>query len=180
MCADIQTARDARSSRGGRRGGSAVQSASGSGAHWDPNDANYHITATGEASRGGSASGSTQVPHDPDIGWEEMDAGASPVPSEPVVSHDQCWNNCTSNADCLKGGEKGCMCSTRSEQYQPGSGTVAFVAACIISMSGSGGKREVARPCPCNATYVSHACCGIPDSLVWEDRRFKLGELMQP
>ena len=69
------------------------------------------------------------------------------------------------------------MCSTQSERYQPGSGTVAFVAACIISISGGGGKRHDTRPCPCNATYVSYGCCGAVDGLVWEEEHFKLGEL---
>ena len=72
------------------------------------------------------------------------------------------------------------MCSVRSEQYQPGKGTVAFLAACIISMVGKNNPRgeESGRPCPCNATYVSFACCGVPDGLVWEKETFKLGELL--
>jgi len=73
------------------------------------------------------------------------------------------------------GGTSSCMCSAQSEQYQPGSGTVAFVAACIISLSG---KREEGRPCPCNGTYVSYACCGAEAGLVWEAGDFKLGELL--
>ena len=52
---------------------------------------------------------------------------------------------------------------------------MTFVAACIISLSG---KREESRPCPCNATYVSHTCCDVEDGLVWEAGKFKLGELL--
>ena len=93
----------------------------------------------------------------------------------PQVAHDQCGNPCTSNRDCSVGQNQSCICSTQSEQYQPGTGTIAFVAACIISLSG---KRAESKPCPCNSTYVSHTCCRSEDGLVWEPEEFKLGELL--
>ena len=143
--------------------------------YWDPNNADYNIHPTTDDSEGGYR----QIPGNPTNGWEGEDAlnSTDPVPTKVAVAHDQCWKNCTSNADCSAGGEKGCMCTTHKEQYQPGSGTVAFLAACIISISGAGGKREEMRPCPCNATYVSQACCAAADGLVWEEPHFKLGEL---
>jgi hypothetical protein len=44
------------------------------------------------------------------------------------------------------------------------------------------GKRDVAsslvhRPCACNATYISHACCLADSGLVWEAAAGKLGKL---
>ena len=127
----------------------------------DPGDGNYQVF------QGAQEQG---IEHDQ--GWTHADT----LNKDPVAK-DQCGMNCTTNADCGVGG-KGCMCSTQSEQYQPGSGTVAFLAACIISMAGSLPRREENRPCPCNATYVSHACCGVADGLVWEGEEFKLGELL--
>ena len=142
---------------------------------FDPSNSNY-----GPHQPGGTSEGGYRIfTGDPWEGWEGGDnLNKGTVSTNAAVAHSQCWANCTSNADCSKGGEKGCMCSTQREQYQPGSGTVAFVAACIISISGVGGKREEMRPCPCNATYVSHACCGAADGLVCEEERFKLGELV--
>ena len=143
-----------------------------------PNDAS-NISADGQstasddtmASRShntttsGQSASNTQMGKDP----PNRDAHA------PTVVHDQCGNNCSSNQDCFTGGNQSCTCSTQSEQYQPGTATVAFLAACVISLSG---KRDEGRPCPCNATYVSHACCGTEDGLVWEAAGFKLGEIL--
>lgn len=143
--------------------------------YFDPGDSSYQINSHGSAA-GGAYGIDPEGTGNEWNGEETLDQ--NPVPTSVAVAHGQCWANCTSNADCLKGGEKGCICSTQKEQYQPGRGTVAFVAACIISMSGAGGKREEARPCPCNATYVSHSCCGVSNGLVWEEERFKLGELV--
>ena len=101
----------------------------------------------------------------------------SPDPhnQKPQIDHEQCGNSCASNSDCSVGQNKSCICSTQSEQYQPSAGTVAFVAACIMSLSG---KRAESAPCPCNSTYVSHACCVSEDGNVWEAGKFKLGELL--
>ena len=101
---------------------------------------------------------------------------ASGTDTIPAVQHDQCSKSCTTNHDCTSGGNTGCMCSVQFQQYQPGSGTVAFLAACIISLSG---KRDESMPCPCNASYVSHSCCGSESGLVWEAENFKLGELLR-
>ena len=101
---------------------------------------------------------------------------AAPQYAAPVAGvQNQCGGNCTGSGGCGDASSKGCMCLTQSEQYQPGEGTVAFVAACVVSL---GGKRQEGRPCPCNGTYVSHACCGARDGLVWEGEEFKLGELV--
>ena len=97
--------------------------------------------------------------------------------SNPPPPQGQCGTQCKTNTDCsVKGADAGCMCLTQSEHYQPGKGTVAFLAACIVSL---GGKRDEGRPCPCNGTYVSHGCCGARNGLVWEAKEFKLGELLR-
>ena len=84
-----------------------------------------------------------------------------------------CGASCTRNADC-QGVANGCSCKTEKESFVMGTGTIAFVASCMISL---GGKREEDSPCPCNATYVSHACCGVESGIVWESESLKLGEL---
>lgn len=86
-----------------------------------------------------------------------------------------CGTNCSSNRDC-QGGADGCNCKIQEETYIMGKGTVAFLASCMISL---GGKREEGSPCPCNTSYVSHACCGVESGIIWEDESFKLGELME-
>ena len=99
------------------------------------------------------------------------------VQSPPTTQNkiqNQCGNSCSTNANCTGG--NGCTCKTQSQSYQPGAGTVAFAAACIISL---GGKRDEPVPCPCNGTYVSHACCRVQDGMVWEREEFKLGELLR-
>ena len=93
-----------------------------------------------------------------------------------ISYNNQCGSNCSTNIDCA-GGQNGCKCKTQSEQYVPGKGMVMFAAACIISLRG---KREEQMPCPCNGTYVSHACCEVLDGTVQEPERFKLGELLKP
>jgi hypothetical protein len=40
-----------------------------------------------------------------------------------------------------------------------------------------GGHIEGGWPCPCNGTYVSHACCDADNGLVWEDGDKWLGRL---
>ena len=93
----------------------------------------------------------------------------------------QCGKNCTSVADCSvpSGGSGTCSCLAHTSQYQPGSGTVAFIAACLVTLgSGGGKKRDEMPPCPCNSTYVSHGCCAAPSGLVWEPPDSKLGQLL--
>ena len=95
----------------------------------------------------------------------------SPLESPPLGT---CGSSCTSGADC-QGGTTGCTCKTQKESYVMGKRTANFLAACMISL---GGKREEDTPCPCNVSYVSYACCGSKDGLVWENETFKLGELL--
>ena len=102
-----------------------------------------------------------------------------PADNEPGWQ-DQCGNNCTSAKDCSvpAGGNSTCTCRVHSSQYQPGSGTVAFIAACLVALGSDGGKRGEWQPCPCNNTYVSHSCCGVLDGLVWEPPESNLGTLL--
>ena len=107
----------------------------------------------------------------------------------------QCGTNCTSNTDCAGGGAD-CVClAAQKGTFQPGVGTVAFVAACIVSIaksggvsggSGGGGKRDIEGTvdnemwgCPCNSSYVSRSCCRVGDGLVWEAPDLKLGQLVR-
>ena len=118
--------------------------------------------------------------------------GSWPVNAQPAINK-QCGTSCTTDSDCKApsapstpnaepsagNGEQAkssCTCRTQSSQYQPGSGLVAFAAACLIDMA-TGGKRDEDWPCPCNSTYVSHGCCGVENGLVWEATENKLGEL---
>ena len=113
--------------------------------------------------------------------------GSTQASGQPAVQM-QCGNNCTTSQDCQgpssagpgKAAEQGshCTCRTQSSQYQPGSGLVAYAAACLIDMA-TGGKREEEWPCPCNSSYVSHGCCEARDGLVWEVSEYKLGELVK-
>ncbi|KAI9757588.1 MAG: hypothetical protein M4579_003400 [Chaenotheca gracillima] len=105
-------------------------------------------------------------------------AASSMTEMSPIEAtyQNQCGNNCTTAADCSPDG--GCSCSAQSSTFVPGAGygagTMKYVATCLISL---GGKRDEGFPCPCNSTYVSHACCGATDGLVWEGPQAKLGEL---
>lgn len=40
-----------------------------------------------------------------------------------------------------------------------------------------GAQDRMAAICPCNATYVSEACCSARNGMVWEDAKMKVGEL---
>ena len=113
--------------------------------------------------------------------------GASQAQGQPAIqSH--CGMNCSTDQDCTDPVSAGsreaasrgsnCSCRTQSSQYQPGSGTVAYVAACLIDMA-TGGKRDEEWPCPCNSSYVSHGCCRAKDGLVWEALEYRLGELVK-
>ena len=55
-----------------------------------------------------------------------------------------------------------------------------FLAAGLSSKVGLGLKGrdlEWNTGCPCNSTYVSRACCGSPNGIIWESLELKLGEL---
>ena len=107
--------------------------------------------------------------------------GTTQAQGQPAVQN-QCGNTCKTGNDCQNPaaakGNSSCTCRTQSSQFQPGAGTVAFVAACLINMASPGGKRDEEWPCPCNGSYVSHGCCGASGGMVWEAVEFKLGELV--
>ena len=106
--------------------------------------------------------------------------GAASMNLKDPVWQNQCGNNCTTAQDCSTpaGSNSTCTCQAHSSQYQPGSGTVAFIAACLVTLASPGGKRQEALPCPCNSTYVSHGCCDVSDGLVWEPPDSSLGMLL--
>ena len=109
-------------------------------------------------------------------------AGSVQGAGNEVQVQNQCGGNCTTAKDCVgpEGGAGACSCRGYSEQYQPGAGTVAFVAACLVMLGsggGGGGKREEPLPCPCNSTYVSHGCCDVLDGVIWEPHSSNLGFL---
>ncbi len=105
--------------------------------------------------------------------------GTAQHPANGIGWQNQCGANCTSARDCTApaAGNSTCTCQAYSSRYIPGSGTVAFAAACLVTLASGGGKRGEMLPCPCNTTYVSHGCCGVLDGLVWEPPEADLGRI---
>ena len=138
--------------------------------------------APGSSSGGSLGSSSSDLPASSSNNLPESSSSnssdelAANMPHSPLSSPYQatCASNCSTNAEC-QGSKGDCICRTQKETYVMGKGIVHFVAACMISL---GGKRAEDTPCPCNTTYVSQACCGAENGLVWEDETFKLGELL--
>ncbi|KAI9719481.1 MAG: hypothetical protein M1828_006188 [Chrysothrix sp. TS-e1954] len=95
---------------------------------------------------------------------------APPSSVNGTTAADICGESCTSEEDCSTDGE--CFCATTSSTYEPSSGTLLYSSMCQV---GFPSNRDEPVPCPCNSTYVSHACCG--ETMVWEPEEFKLGEL---
>lgn len=134
--------------------------------------------------------GATDVPYEPEnpspIAESATSASAASAGDGDwgQRTQNQCGRNCTTNPDCEGASGESCTClAAQSTQYQPGSGRIAFIAACIVSLSAEqqssrGEKRAEAWSCPCNRSYVSHECCRAVDGLVWEAEEFKLGELI--
>lgn len=154
----------------------------------DPGDADkwyQHNTEVGALS---GANGMIQPPEPPrsamrgnrnTFGAGSFVSSVQPDHNE-IQWQNQCGKNCTSIKDCNvpAGGDSTCSCQAHSSQYQPGSGSVAFIAACLVTLGSGGGKRQDSLPCPCNITYVSHGCCGVLDGLVWEQPESNLGRLL--
>lgn len=115
----------------------------------------------------------------PDWDWSGSDTDTElPVPGSHVnlttINH-QCYANCTAQAECAGG----CTCRAVSHTFipgasgnGPGSSISQYRMACIFAPIGTdtvvGGKREVAAPCACNSSWVSHGCCDSADGIVWE------------
>ncbi|KAI9721363.1 MAG: hypothetical protein M1828_005223 [Chrysothrix sp. TS-e1954] len=87
------------------------------------------------------------------------------------------------NAPCVVGAAchgSDCNCHVTGARYEPSVSQVEYFAACQYKSLKFPGKRDELSPCPCNTTYVSHACCEKSlNGMVWEGPEFKLGELVK-
>ncbi|KAI9725107.1 MAG: hypothetical protein M1828_003448 [Chrysothrix sp. TS-e1954] len=91
----------------------------------------------------------------------------------------RCNATCNVNSDCKpeyasRLTSEDCRCKVLSETVVPATHAVQYSAACQLSFAN---KRGEPVPCPCNTTYVSHACCESFEGRVWETPELKLGEL---
>ena len=90
----------------------------------------------------------------------------------------KCNYNCSVGAQCHG---TDCNCHVVGAKYEPSVGQIEYFARCQYGqISGPLINRDLAAPCPCNTTYVSHQCCKKElDGLVWEAPELKLGELVK-
>ncbi len=109
-----------------------------------------------------------------------------------AVGTTQCGIGCSSDEECQScttdksaGDQYSCRAAAKSK-VNPAVGAATFLSMCLRNAALSGqmqknkeyaGKRDVALPCPCNSTYISHGCCGAKDGLVWESAGSNLGRL---
>ncbi|KAI9679373.1 MAG: hypothetical protein M1817_005395 [Caeruleum heppii] len=97
-----------------------------------------------------------------------------PHPSAVAATGHHCFSStCSSFSGCGRGVSGGCRCIVAPAS----AGIFFFKGIC----AGSPSKRDVGAvpdACPCNGTYVSEACCGAPDGVVYEGPEKKLGELV--
>ncbi|KAI9725325.1 MAG: hypothetical protein M1828_003340 [Chrysothrix sp. TS-e1954] len=92
-------------------------------------------------------------------------------------------SSCNLNTDCQVPDDssalsKDCRCQIWGSQLDPATHAVRYWARCGLTFH-LPHKRDEEVPCPCNGTYVSHACCDSRDGLVWEAPELKLGELVE-
>ncbi|KAI9723846.1 MAG: hypothetical protein M1828_004096 [Chrysothrix sp. TS-e1954] len=141
---------------------------------WDPYtpEADHQIeTALGleSGTLGQSASAGGSVP-----GWygslADADTGSAPTTLQKTCNATSCDIQSGCSGD-------NCHCKITGAQYEPSAGHVEYFASCSGSILN---KRQQPVPCPCNSTYVSHACCDkTSDGLVREEPWKKLGELVK-
>lgn len=114
------------------------------------------------------------LPNDPfgNLPAEVGSSGTVPDGTD-VEMVDLCNQPCTTGTMCHA---TGCLCRVTGAQWMPSVGQIEYKASCTHSLLD---KRGELAPCPCNSTYVSHACCDARDGMVWEDQRLKLGELVE-
>ena len=98
--------------------------------------------------------------------------GANDISAEFHVNNTCNAVDCDINSSCSEGD---CFCVLTGARYEPGAGEVEYFASCSNSLLG---KRGEPMPCPCNSTYVSHACCSHTNGLVWEGPEKKLGRVV--
>ncbi|KAI9669525.1 MAG: hypothetical protein M1817_004644 [Caeruleum heppii] len=122
------------------------------------------------------------------------------------VNSPTCKGSCTAaSQQCSYGSTGGCKCTAKPIGGPHGSIFHFFgvCAAVHFRPKPGAGKRDVLRPtteefgqatpgdegwgffdnagvqvaCPCNASYVSHSCCGSSTGVVWEGSSARLGQL---
>ena len=111
-------------------------------------------------------------------------AGKIPAywPSPGGVSSANSSGQCTDFQACYSVGDNcsdSCLCRITSSTVDTKNRQLLYAAACSLPLSLSG-KREAASPCPCNTTYVSHACCDARHTcgIVHEPLEMKMGEMI--
>ncbi|KAI9680095.1 MAG: hypothetical protein M1817_005111 [Caeruleum heppii] len=113
--------------------------------------------------------------------------------SSSEVPYPQCGTTCISNQSCRgDGSPKGCRCvaATLDDAKAQGLDPVFPSALCLVTtfvaanaaakVKPLGGRSAEGLPplaCACNQTYVSQACCGSPDGMIWEAPAMRLGKL---
>ncbi|KAI9857831.1 MAG: hypothetical protein M1824_004562 [Vezdaea acicularis] len=105
-------------------------------------------------------------------GWGDSKAsiwGSSGLESQGSLGS-QCGTPCSNVYSCTTPGCKCIATNRRRSRYSSWS--------CGSRTSGKRDEDGVGLACPCNASYISVACCDADDSrLVWEAPELKLGEL---
>ncbi|KAI9676494.1 MAG: hypothetical protein M1817_000652 [Caeruleum heppii] len=121
---------------------------------------------------------------------------ASASDADLTSTQGQCGASCTGVAECRSpGAGVRCTCKVPNwrEAVTAGLDPVFPTALCIalatqmvnpVPAPPGLGRREVleddeAMACACNATYVSHSCCGSEDGMIWEDPGLKLGRMAE-
>ncbi|KAI9720511.1 MAG: hypothetical protein M1828_005682 [Chrysothrix sp. TS-e1954] len=102
----------------------------------------------------------------------------APDNSEGISNLGSCNGTCTAGQDCGAQADT-CICKVVSSTYIPRLGIEKYLAECSLPLLGKRDMETIEAPCPCNTSYVSHACCDTRDGWVWESEDRKLGELLE-
>ena len=114
-------------------------------------------------------------------GFIPANAGGASAPGDVSAQIDTCNGTCTIGEQCgdESGATEDCGCKVVSSTYNYRLATEFYTATCmslsLLTKRGLDDALDAA--CPCNTSYVSHACCEARDGRVWEDASLKLGEL---
>ena len=97
----------------------------------------------------------------------------------PLSTSRGCHGKC-SNSYSSCGSNPNCQCKANPVDGFGAGNPAFYLSSCVSVQTRLGGKvkRELIDwPCPCNASYVSQACCEAEQGLVWEPRDLKRGVL---
>jgi hypothetical protein len=97
-----------------------------------------------------------------------------------IGSAGKCQGKC-SNSYSSCGSDPSCRCKANPTNGFGVGNTALYLSTCIPAEVNTGGKvkRQIVNlPCPCNTSYVSQACCGSQQGLVWESPELMMGILI--